>query len=431
MKGLLGQARALARRIRKESGRRPLQIFIRMKIGPLVRFTNNGIHQNGFQDLVSFTLMQPAGKATVWSESNDLTLEGIRKALAFFNRHPERSSAQDRLREGSKFFAEPPCVKEWFGLDLKKTPEAATKVIENAVKLIRGRQATVNGYYSAYQRFFYFENAQGLERSHPATAVRFGVTVTKGEGKGYRSFYHPNPALLKEQEVAQEAIHLAEWAAEGEVTVKPGVYECIFSPRALLELMEPLRRHFDAQLTKDKKSIFSGLLGKKIFSPAFTLSDDVTCRGQFGLPFDAQGAPKKKVVLIRRGVLNELLAKGHSTRGLAEHPFNPENLVVEPGKFSFDGLFKQIRRGIFINKIWYHTLVREPRMEVTGLATAGALYIENGRVRGRAPHLRYHDSLFSILGSVAGATKERLLLKDGERGAALFPYVWVSRLRIV
>jgi len=421
----LARARELTGRIRAQAGKTPLQIFIRIKKGALVRFTNNGVHQNGFQDLFHYTLSLPGAKGFSSIESNDLSPEGIQTAITQLTHSAAKSFPK------SPPFQKLPRVKEWFPFDLPEIPGKAARVIRKAVELIRHDRASANGYYSAYHRFFYFANAQGLERSHAATAVRFGVTATKGEGKGYLSFYHPDGKRLDVTDIVEGALQLAARAAEREVQVKPGVYECVFSPRAFLELIEPLRRHFDAQLAKDGKSVFSGLLGKKIFSSTLTISDDVTHSGQFGLPFDAGGASKKKVVLIRRGVLSGLLGEGHSTRGMAEHPFNPENLVVEPGNLSLGDLFQRIRKGIFINKIWYHTLVRESRMEVTGLATAGSLYIEKGRIQGRVVHLRYHDSLFSILASVRGATRDPLLLKDGERGAALFPHLWVSRLKVV
>jgi predicted Zn-dependent protease len=152
---------------------------------------------------------------------------------------------------------------------------------------------------------------------------------------------------------------------------------------------------------------------------------------QFGVPFDVNGDPKQKVILLERGVVKNFLGEGHATRGITEHPYDPQNLVIEGGNMSLGEIFSRIRKGVFINKIRYHTVVRESTMEVTGLVSAGGLYLENGQVVGRVAHLRYHDSLFSILSSVRGATKETLLLKDGETGAALFPYLWISRIRMV
>ena len=215
------------------------------------------------------------------------------------------------------------------------------------------------------------------------------------------------------------------------MAVKPGIYECIFSPRAFQELLEPLRHHFDLYLYQKGKSVLSGSIGKQIFSEHFSLLDDVTHSGQFGVPFDVEGTPRPKVKLIERGVLKNLVSEGHSMKGILEHPICPGNLVVEKGTETFSKMIRGIRKGIFINKIWYHTLVREQNMEVTGLATAGSLYVEGGQVQGRALHLRYHDSLFSVLRSVSDTSREQILLKDSGWGASLFPYIRVSRFRVV
>lgn len=424
--------RKITQQILKLAGGIPLQVFIHTKRGMLVRFTNNGVHQNNFQDLRSYTLRLSGKPGSIHLESNDFSKAGMRDALRKMGKMGtvlKGTGLADKI--DLKVPPPEPSPKEYFPFRWEKIHEMAAGAIGEAVRMIRGKQASANGYYSAYERFFYLADSSGLEAFHPATAVRFGVTATKGAGKGYLSFYHPDARKLKVSTVVQEAMGLAEEASRREISLSPGEYECVLSPRAFLELIEPLRRHFDRNLCEDKKSVFSGLRGKKIFSRHFTLTDDVGHAGQFGVPFDAEGAPKRKVSMVQRGVLKELLAEGHSTRGLLEHPFYPENLVVEKGKFTLEEIVRQIRRGIFINKIWYHTLVRQRNMEVSGLATAGSVYIERGKIRGRVIHLRYHDSLFSILNSVVGVTKEQILLKDGERGAALLPYLWISRLRVV
>ncbi len=423
---MIEEARKVTHEILNLSKSLPLQIFIRIKRGVLVRFTNNGIHQNGFQDILTYTLRLLSKDGPVYFESNDCSKIGIKEALKQIR---DLVSSPLSFKTPKKITY--PKVKEHFPLKQKDMIEMAASTIESGIDLIREKQASANGYFSAYERFFHLVDSKGLELSHPATAVRFGVTITKGAGKGYSSFYHPDPKKLKVAAVIQEANQLAQVAAVREISVKPGEYECVFHPRAFLELIEPLRHHFDSKLYESGKSVLSGLLGEKIFSDHFTLHENLAHPKQFGVPFDMDGAPKRKVLLVDQGVLKGLLAEGNSSRGVLDHPVYPQNLVGQQGDLALEEIFKRIRNGIFINKLRYHTLVHEKGLEVTGFATAGSLYIEKGRVQGRLRHLCYHDSLISILGAVVAGTREQILLKDGEMGTALLPYFWISKLRVV
>ena len=419
-------AQKIAHRVMDLAGTLPVRVLVRSKKGLLVRFANNGVHQDGYQELLSYTVYLYGKEHWACLESYDSSKEGIQNALRKL-----RSFIPDSILPPTVSQLQYPKIREHFPFALKSAPEMAACAIKEGLDQIRQEQASANGYYSVYERSFYLGDREGLHLAHPSTAVRFGVTVTKGGGKGYHSFYHPNFKQLNARHVVNEAIHLAAQASVREVSVEPGEYECIFSPRALLELLEPLRPHFNLDLYEKNRSVLSGFLGQQICSEAFTLYEDVTHGGQFGVPFDVEGKPKKKVTLIDRGILKELLQEGSNYRGIFEHAIYPQNLVVQEGTLSLEALLKRIRRGIFINKIRYHALVREQGMEVTGLATAGSLYVEDGAVKGRINHLRYYDSLFSILRSVVGSTKEQLLLKDGEWGAALLPYLWISKLHVV
>ena len=72
--------KSLARQILNLSGSLPIQIFIRMKRGALVRFTNNGVHQNGFQDLLFYQLRLLGRDGTFYVESDDCSTAGIKDA---------------------------------------------------------------------------------------------------------------------------------------------------------------------------------------------------------------------------------------------------------------------------------------------------------------------------------------------------------------
>lgn len=417
---------SFAKRVFGIAGALPLRLSVRIKRGILVRFTNNGVYQNGFQDLFFYTLSFSTKTGPVFVESNDISDSGIWEAVQKL-----KMAVPDPLPLKPVFKGRYPAVCEYFPFGLAKTPELAARAIERGIERISEEQASANGYFSVYERFFYLADSRGLELFHPATAVRYGITVTKGAGKGYFSFYHPNFKKLDVDSIVREALDLARKASQREVTLKPGTYECVISPRAFLEFAEPIRRHFDLNLYESGKSIFSGNLGKRLFSKHLTLHEDITHSGQYGVPFDAEGKPKRKVALIERGVLKNLISEGDNTHGLRENPFDFENLTIARGSLPLSEILSRIRRGIFVNKIRYHALVRETGLEVTGLTTAGSVYIEKGQVMGQLTHLRYHDSIITLLKEIAGVSRETILLKDGERGVALLPYFWFKKFHVV
>ena len=426
---VLEEFRHLSGRMFKIARALPLRISIRIKKGILARFANNGVHQNGFQDLFFYTLSFSTKTGPVFWESNDISDAGIRNALKKLKMIAPNPLPSCSV-PGTVGARQYPKVHEYFPVDLAKAPELAARAIEQGLETVRKERASANGYYSVYERFFYLADSKGF-LFHPATAVRYGITVTKGGGKGYFAFYHPNVEKLKVDSVVSEAVDLARRASQNEISLEPGTYECVFSPRAFLEFMEPLRAHFDLNLYQSGKSVLSGGLGKRLFSEAFTLREDMTHPKQFGVPFDADGKPKRKVTLIERGVLKNMLSEGNATHGIRENPFDPENLAAERGSLSLNQIFSKMKRGIFINKVRYHTLVRETGLEVTGLTTAGSVYIEDGEIQGQLSHVRYHDSILAVLREVIAASQEEILLKDGERGAALLPYFWIAKLHVV
>ena len=78
---MLLEARKLAQLIFVLAGPTPIQIFIRAKNGILVRFTNNGVHQNSFRDLLFYVIRLSAHGKNFYAESNDSSEEGIQRAL--------------------------------------------------------------------------------------------------------------------------------------------------------------------------------------------------------------------------------------------------------------------------------------------------------------------------------------------------------------
>jgi len=96
---------------------------------------------------------------------------------------------------------------------------------------------------------------------------------------------------------ASEKAHLAVNARE----LAPGPYTVILEPAAVLDLVGFLFYDFAATALEDKRSCLNDRMGKQLFGKNITITDDAYHLLQQGAPFDGEGLPRQKVVLVDRG----------------------------------------------------------------------------------------------------------------------------------
>jgi PmbA protein len=111
-------------------------------------------------------------------------------------------------------------------------------------------------------------------------------------------------------------------------------------------------------------SFLAGKLGQKIASPNVTVVDDGTMVGGFGTsPFDSEGIPTRRTVVIEGGVLasyllNTYTAKklglqttANASRGLAGTPgIGPGNYFLQPGPKTPQELIADVRQGLYVTE---------------------------------------------------------------------------------
>ena len=136
-------------------------------------------------------------------------------------------------------------------------------------------------------------------------------------------------------------------------------------------------------------SIFAGKLGEQVAAESVTVIDDGTIPGGFGTsPFDAEGLPSRRTVIVERGILRSYIlntyagrklgmkSTGNAGRGLAGNPYlTSGNLFLEAGTQSVDEIIGGIERGLYVTR-----LLGQGVNLVTGDYSRGAagLWIENG-----------------------------------------------------
>ena len=162
----------------------------------------------------------------------------------------------------------------------------------------------------------------------------------------------------------------------------------------------------------DKRSCFTGRIGKKLFGDNITLWDDAFHPLQSGAPWDGEGMPRQKVMLVDHGVPENLVyaratakkmkAKptGHGFSLPNEYGEAPMNLVFAGGDKSVDEMVRSTERGILVTRLWYIREVDPYEKILTGMTRDGTFLVENGRVAGGIRNFRFNQSIIEMLSSV-------------------------------
>ncbi len=129
--------------------------------------------------------------------------------------------------------------------------------------------------------------------------------------------------------------------------LKTGRYRAYFEPKAFGPLLAMMGMYMlSAKNVLEGKSLLANKIGQKIASDIFTLVDDPTLPGGLASrPFDAEGTPARRTVLIEKGVLRTFAHNSETARkmgvensGHASRSYKgvlgiaPTNLFVEPGR---------------------------------------------------------------------------------------------------
>ncbi|MGH7408318.1 MAG: metallopeptidase TldD-related protein, partial [Candidatus Methylomirabilales bacterium] len=165
----------------------------------------------------------------------------------------------------------------------------------------------------------------------------------------------------------------------------------IFEPEVAASLLRTLAGAASGSAIYRKASFLAGRLGEVIASPAVTVVDDGTLRGALGSrPFDAEGLPTRRTVLVEHGALKTYLldtysarklglaSTGNAGRDVGDAPgVTATNLFLLPGPHLPEAILRSVDRGLLVTE-----LIGFGVNLVTGDYSRGAagLWIEGGEV---------------------------------------------------
>jgi PmbA protein len=203
--------------------------------------------------------------------------------------------------------------------------------------------------------------------------------------------------------------------------VKTAEVPVVFDPEMAATLVRHLAGAASGPALYRRASFLLDRLGEPVAAPAVTIVDDGTLPGALGSrPFDGEGLPVRRTVLVDRGVLGSYLLDTYSGRKLGmpstHHgardgsgvTVGTTNLYLAPGTASPRDLIASVKNGLYVTE-----LIGFGVNGVTGDYSRGAvgLWIENGELAYPVEEITVAGNLLEMFGAVEGVGDD-LVLRD-------------------
>jgi len=183
-------------------------------------------------------------------------------------------------------------------------------------------------------------------------------------------------------------------------------------------------------------SFFAGKLGEKVAADSVTVIDDGTIVGGFGTsPFDGEGLPSRRTVIIENGVLKNYLlntytgrklnmpSTGNASRGLAGNPgIGPGNLFMVAGAQTPEEILHSVPNGLYVTELMGFGINM-----VTGDYSRGAagLWIENGELTYAVEEITIAGNLKDIFQNIVAIGNDLVF-----RGSTASPTLCIEGMTI-
>ena len=240
-----------------------------------------------------------------------------------------------------------------------------------------------------------FANSRGFAGEYRSSYCSLGTVPVARSGDSMerdgwdtmaRSFAGLEPPEQVGRTAAQRALRRLN-----PVKVGPQKVPVVFEPRAARSLLDHICEAVHGMAIYRHESFLAGKLGEKVASGNVTVVDDGTIPGLLGTsPFDDEGVPSRRTVVIERGVLTSYLLNtyaarklgmkttGNASRGLAGNAgIGHGNFYLEAGVQTPEQIIAGIANGFYVTE-----LIGFGVNVVTGDYSRGAagLWIRNGEL---------------------------------------------------
>jgi PmbA protein len=376
--------------------------------GGLTRFASSAIHQSTWRENTGLRVRVVVGDRIGVAGTNDFSEMGAR-AAAENAREMASVVAPDAQFPGLAPAGE---LEDVSGFD----DPTATTTPERRAEGVAALVAACSDGFAAAGAFETVGSEVAVVNTHgrfcwaPRTMASVTTVVTGGEGgSGFAEVFASGVDQLDPGAIGRRAAAKAE-ASQRPRDLEPGRYEVVLEPSAVSTLVGFLAWiGFGGRLIAEGRSCLSGRQGERVAAESVTVFDDASEPGTLGIPFDFEGVPRSRVLLIDRGVFVDgvydrrtaKLASRQST-GHALPPPNPDgplplNLFMAPGSSSLEEMIAGVEHGLLVTRFHYTNVVHPVESTITGMTRDGTFLIRDGEIAHPVKNLRFTQSILASL----------------------------------
>ena len=388
----------------------------------LTRFAENLIHQNMGRSDSTIWCRAVIGKKIGVARSNDPTQDGVANLLKVAidiaknrNEDPAFNSLvmSQRTAKAAGFY------QKTFEYPPISRADAVAEIVNSA----KANTLTCAGTYQTSGTSLAVVNSLGTEQFGRDSEYRFSLTAVAPNGRsGWSQAAGRDAEKFDYKSVAQRALDKAEYPGDA-VTLDSGQYTVILEPDAVANFLLFLAfLGFGGKTLQQGRSYMSGKDGQKIMGDNITITEDPANPMIEYMPFDYEGVPRKKVVMINNGlagngVFDSYYAKqaGKESTGNALEPNNsygpyPKAMVLNGGNSTVDEMIKSTPSGIYITRFWYLNFLNPMKTMVTGYTRDGTFLIENGKITKPLTDMRVQQSMLDAFSNAELISSEQRLI---------------------
>jgi PmbA protein len=284
-----------------------------------------------------------------------------------------------------------------------------------------------------------FANSRGFAGEYRSSSCSISAVPVAKQGETMeRDYWHHSARGFADLEKPEDVGRIAAERTLrrlGAVKVETQRVPVIFEPRTARSILGNIFEAVEGRSVYRQASFLAGKLGEQIAAANVTVVDDGTIPGLFGTsPFDDEGIPTRRTMVIEKGVLKNYLLNtyaarklgmkttGNASRGITGNAgVGHNNFYLEAGSRTAAELIAGVANGFYVTE-----LIGSGVNIATGDYSQGAagLWIRNGELAFAVSEVTIASTLQQMLMSMEAASDLEF------RGSTASPTVLIQEMTV-